>query len=197
MLGPTTLSSKRSEAALAWPNMRLVDELRSLPNLLSGSRLLLAVAFILLERTDLRIVLVMVAMATDYLDGFFARRGGSASRVGAMMDAIGDRFFVLVAVSVMLFEGGLTTLGYFLMLIRDIMTAVGYVTARVIMPSLRHAVFQARLPGKIVTVFQLATLLAVLLKPSAATPLLLVVGATSVWAVIDYIWYLHTVRVRA
>jgi cardiolipin synthase len=177
--------------------MRLVDELRSLPNLLSGSRVLLAVAFIVFERTDVRIVLVMVAMATDYLDGFFARRQGSASPVGAMMDAIGDRFFVLVAVSVMLFEGGLTTLGYFLMLIRDIMTAVGYVTARVIMPSLRNAVFQARLPGKIVTVFQLATLLAVLLKPSATTPLLLVVGVTSVWATIDYIWYLHTVRVRA
>jgi cardiolipin synthase len=175
--------------------MRFIDEMRSLPNLLSSSRVLLAIAFVLFDRTDVRIVLVMVAMATDYLDGFFARRRGSASRIGAMLDAIGDRFFVLVAVSVMLFDGGLTTLGYFVMLIRDIMTAVGYVTAR-IMPSLRTAVFQARLPGKIVTVFQLATLLAVLLKPSATTPLLLVVGVTSVWATIDYTWYLHTVRVR-
>jgi len=175
--------------------MRVRDELRSLPNLLSSSRVLLAVAFLVFSRTDVRIVLVMVAMATDYLDGFFARRRGSASRIGAMMDAIGDRFFVLVAVSVMLFDGGLTTFGYFVMLIRDIMTAVGFITAR-IMPSLRTAVFQSRLPGKIVTVFQLATLLAVLLKPSATMPLLLVVGATSIWATIDYTWYLHTVRVR-
>jgi len=175
--------------------MRRLKELRSLPNLLSSSRVALAVAFVVFARTDVRIVVVMVAMATDYLDGFFARRRGSATRVGAMLDAIGDRFFVLLAVSVLLFEGGITTLGYFLMLIRDIMTAVGYVTAR-IMPSLRTAVFQSRLPGKIVTVFQLATLLAVLLRPSATMPLLLVVAATSVWATIDYTWYLHTVRVR-
>ena len=175
--------------------MRALTELRSLPNLLSSSRLVLAAAFVVFERTDVRIVVVMVAMATDYLDGFFARRLGSKSRIGAMLDPIADRIFILVAISVMLIEGGLTTLGYFLMLIRDIMTAVGWVTAR-IMPSLRGAVFQARLPGKIVTVFQLATLLAVLLKPSASTPLLLLVAATSVWAVIDYTWYLHTVRTR-
>src|SRR5437868_2946957 len=106
--------------------MRRLNELRSLPNLLSSSRVVLAVAFVLFARTDVRIVVVMVAMATDYLDGFFARRRGSTSPVGAMLDAIADRFFVLVAVSVLLFEGGITTLGYFMMLIRDIMTAVGY-----------------------------------------------------------------------
>jgi cardiolipin synthase len=177
--------------------MRGLSELRSLPNLLSSSRVLLAIAFVVFTRTDVRIVLVMVAMATDYLDGFFARRQGAGTRVGAMLDAVGDRFFVLVAVSVLLFDGALTTFGYFVMLTRDIMTAVGYVTARAIMPSLRTAVFQARLPGKIVTVFQLATLLAELIKPSAATPLLMVVGVTSVWAVIDYIVYLQRVRVRS
>ena len=175
--------------------MRALTELRSLPNLLSISRVALAAAFVMFQGTDVRIVIVMVAMATDYLDGFIARRLGPMTRFGALLDPIADRFFVLVAVSVMLFEGGLTTLGYFLMLIRDIMTAVGFVVAR-IMPSLRSAVFQARLPGKIVTVFQLATLLAVLLKPSATMPLLLVVAATSVWATIDYTWYLHTVRKR-
>jgi cardiolipin synthase len=176
--------------------MRGLSELRSLPNLLSSSRVLLAIAFLVFSRTDVRIVLVMVAMATDYLDGFFARRRGAGTRLGAMLDAGGDRFFVLVAISVLLFDGALTTLGYFVMIIRDIMTAVGYITARVIMPSLRNAAFQARLPGKIVTVFQLATLLVALIKPSATAPLLLVVGLTSVWAVIDYIRYLQTVRER-
>ena len=175
--------------------MRALNELRSLPNLLSTSRLALAGAFVVFDRTDVRIVVVMVAMATDYLDGFFARRQGATTRMGALLDPVMDRIFALVAVTVLLYEGSLTTLGYFLMLIRDIMTAVGFVVARV-MPSLRAAVFQARLPGKIVTVFQLATLMAVLLRPSAATPLLLVVGATSVWATIDYTWYLHTVRKR-
>jgi phosphatidylglycerophosphate synthase len=175
--------------------MRLRDEFRSLPNAVSVSRLALAGAFVAVQRTDIRIVIVMVALATDYLDGYLARKVGPMTDFGALVDAFADRFFVLVAISVLLFEGGLTTLGYFLMLIRDIMTGIGMITAFV-MPSLKGAVLAARLPGKIVTVFQLATLLAVLLKPSATMPLLLLVAATSVWAVIDYTWFLNKYRTR-
>lgn len=175
--------------------MRALSELRSLPNLLSISRLALAVAFALIAHPDVRIVLVMAALATDYLDGFIARRLGPMTRVGALLDPFADRVFVLVGVSVFLFEGALTTLGYFVMISRDLMTAVGFLVARV-MPSLRAVAFQARFSGKLVTVLQLATFVAVLIKPSAATPMLLVVAATSLWAVVDYTWGLHKARAR-
>jgi cardiolipin synthase len=176
--------------------MRALRELRSWPNLISISRVLLAFAFLAFDSTEVRLIVLMVAMASDYLDGFVARTVGPATRVGAFIDASADRFFVLIAISVLLFEGSLTTTGYFVMLIRDIMTAIGFLTARA-MPSLRGAVFQARMSGKIVTVFQLATLLAALLRPSAIDPLLAVVAATSLWAVIDYTLYLKRVRVRS
>ena len=173
--------------------MRALSELRSLPNLVSISRLALAAAFVLFAHPDVRIVLVMAAVATDYLDGFIARRLGPMTRVGAILDPFADRVFVLVCVSVLLFEGALTTLGYFVMISRDLMTAVGFLVARV-MPSLRAVAFQARFPGKLVTVLQLATLVGVLIKPSAALPMLLVVAATSVWAIVDYTWALHKAR---
>lgn len=175
--------------------MRALTELRSLPNLISTSRLLLAAAFVVIGRANIRIVLVMLALATDYLDGWFARRGGSATRTGALLDPFADRVFVLVGVSVFLFEGTLSTLEYFIMISRDLMTAIGFLVARA-MPSLRTVALQARFPGKLVTVLQLATFIGILIRPAAAKPMILVVAAVSIWAVVDYTWALHRARAR-
>lgn len=176
--------------------MRALSELRSLPNLLSISRLALAAAFIFVDNVEARLVLVMVAGATDFFDGWIARQFGSTSRSGAMLDAIGDRFFVFFVICVFLFEGRITTWEYFLMISRDIMTAVGFVTARVIMPSLKDVVFKARYPGKVVTVLQLMTFLVLLVRPRAAYPMIWVIGVVSLWAVVDYTWMLHKSRAR-
>ena len=175
--------------------MRALSELRSLPNLLSLSRLLLAAAFVVIERTDVRIMLVMLALATDYLDGFIARQYGPMTRIGALLDPITDRVFALVGVSVFLFEGTLSVPGYFIMISRDIMTAIGFVVARA-MPSLRAVAFRARFPGKLVTVLQLGTFIVLLLSPGSARPLLVMIAIASAWAVADYTWMLHRERQR-
>jgi len=175
--------------------MRALSELRSLPNLLSISRLALAVAFVALPGTEARIVLVMLALATDYLDGYIARAYGPMTRVGALLDPFADRVFVLIVVSVFLFEAELSTLEYFIMISRDLMTAVGFLVARM-MPSLRAVAFQARLPGKLVTTMQLATFVAVLIRPAAAAPMIVVVAIVSLWAIVDYSWALHKARAR-
>lgn len=175
--------------------MRALSELRSLPNLLSISRLALAAAFIAVDGVDVRIVLVMLALATDYLDGWIARQFGPITRMGALLDPFADRVFVLAGVGVFLFEAKLETWEYFVMISRDLMTAVGFLVARA-MPSLRAVAFQARFPGKLVTTLQLATFIAVLLRPRAAEPMLLVVAAVSVWAIVDYTWMLHKARAR-
>lgn len=175
--------------------MRALHELRSLPNLISMSRLLLAAAFVVAGQPDIRIVLVMIALATDYLDGWLARRARSMTRTGALLDPFADRVFVLVGVSVFLFEGTLSTRQYFVMISRDLMTAVGFLVARM-MPSLRPVAFLARFPGKLVTVLQLATFIAILIRPVSANPMIGVVAVASLWAIVDYTWALHKLRVR-
>jgi phosphatidylglycerophosphate synthase len=117
------------------------------------------------------------------------------TRVGALLDPFADRVFVLVGVAVFLFEGTLNTLEYFIMISRDLMTAIGFLVARA-MPSLRPVAFTARFPGKLVTVLQLATFIGILIRPSAATPMILVVAIVSLWAVVDYTWMLHKARTR-
>jgi len=175
--------------------MRALSELRSLPNVISMSRLVLAAAFTVADSTEIRIVIVMVALATDYLDGWIARRSRSMTRAGALLDPFADRVFVLVGVSVFLFEGSLSTLGYFVMISRDLMTAIGFLVARAV-PSLRPVAFHARFPGKLVTVLQLATFIAILIRPPAARPMIWVVAVASAWAIADYTLALWHARAR-
>ena len=156
-----------------------------LPSAISLSRLFMAVAFALTTAPGTRVALVVAASLTDYLDGWLARRANLATKWGALIDPIADRLFVFTAVCVFLFEGAITTTQYFLLISRDIMTAVGFLVARAV-TWLRPVAFRARLSGKIVTTLQLASLVAILMRPHLADLLITLVAVTSLWAVVDY-----------
>ncbi|MGK2962467.1 MAG: CDP-alcohol phosphatidyltransferase family protein [Gemmatimonadaceae bacterium] len=165
----------------------------NLPNSISLSRLLLAFAFVVVDGTAWRLALIAAAAATDFFDGWFARRSRSSTVMGALIDPIADRLFVLAAVTSYLVEGKLGTGQYFIFLARDIATAVGFVVARFI-PGLTVGSFRARPLGKVVTVLQLAALLAVLIVPSAVYALILVIGGVSVLSIVDYTLALERAR---
>src|SRR5262245_23153802 len=97
--------------------------LMTLPNAVSLSRLVLAAAFVATRDPVLRVSLIVVATLTDFLDGWLARRRSSATKWGALIDPIADRAFVFAAVSSFLLSGEITSMQYFLVLLRDIMTA--------------------------------------------------------------------------
>ena len=165
----------------------------SLPNVVSMSRVVLAAGFVGAHGADERLALVGVASVTDFLDGWLARRRNVASRWGALIDPIADRIFVLTAVTAFLVGGELTTWQYFVLLSRDIMTAVGFVVARMV-PWLRPVEFKARYLGKVATTLQLATFIAILAYPRAVTTLVLSVGVASVAAIVDYTYALWRAR---
>ena len=166
-----------------------------LPNWLSSSRFVLAVGFAAADHTAVRMGLIGVAALTDFLDGWVARRVDATSRWGALLDPIADRVFVLVAVGTFLFTGRLGTGAYFVLIMRDLATAVGFLVARVI-PWLRPVVFKARLTGKLVTVLQLVTLAAVLVAPAALHSLLILVALVSIVSIVDYTLALWRARSR-
>lgn len=167
--------------------------LRALPNILSSSRVVLAAAFVVFRGSEARLGLVAVAGATDFLDGYIARRGKWTSRWGALIDPIADRVFALVAVSAFLFDGSLSTVGYFVMISRDLMTAVGFLVARMV-SWLRPVEFKARLSGKVVTVLQLVTFAALLRFPGWVTTLIWLVGIASLYSIVDYTYALWRAR---
>lgn len=167
----------------------------SLPNALSLSRIVLAAGFVAVPEAGARVALIGAASATDILDGWLARRRGSVSRWGALIDPLADRAFVLSVVASYLWRGELTPGQCLTLLARDIATAVGFIVAR-LAPSLRDAPFRARPLGKLVTVLQLTTLVAVLVAPTALHALLVAVGCLSAASVVDYTLVLWRARAR-
>jgi phosphatidylglycerophosphate synthase len=168
----------------------------TLPNSISLSRLILALAFVLGDGKWERTILIVAAGTTDILDGWLARLSNSSSVAGALIDPFADRVFVLTAVSTYLVNGTLTTGQYFIFLARDIATAIGFIVARFI-PGLGPSAFKARMLGKTVTVFQIITLVSVLHFPRMTTPLIAMIGLLSAISIVDYTRALERERVRA
>jgi CDP-diacylglycerol--glycerol-3-phosphate 3-phosphatidyltransferase len=175
--------------------MVLRSSLRSIPNVVSLSRVILAVAFVMERDGNARIWIVLAAAVTDMLDGWLARRAGLVSRFGALVDPFADRVFVLVAVSTFVYEGTLTTAEYFVMISRDLMTAVGFLVARAV-SWLQPVEFRARPSGKLVTALQMLTFIALLRMPNAVNPMIWAVGIASLYSIVDYTWALWRARVR-
>ena len=75
-------------------------------NFLSLLRGPLALLFIY-DSVFFRTFAILVALATDCLDGYLARRYRMTSQIGAFLDPLMDKFFVSFVVTVLLFEGNL------------------------------------------------------------------------------------------
>ena len=168
----------------------------NLPNTISLSRVVLALAFVLVSEPWDRIALIAVAGFTDFMDGWLARHRKDESTAGALLDPLADRIFVLVAISTYLVEGMLTTGQYFIFLTRDIATAVGFLVAKIV-PTLRPAVFRARMLGKVVTVVQMITLVAIVLLPELTDVLIATIGIISAASIVDYTIALWRGRARS
>ncbi len=104
------------------------DGILTVPNVLSLLRLV-ALPFIYVHLTTGRLVsglvIGFVFGATDYVDGYVARRFDQVTKFGKLLDPISDRFFI-VTVSVALVVAGLVPLWMVLaVLARDVLILVG------------------------------------------------------------------------
>jgi phosphatidylglycerophosphate synthase len=167
----------------------------TLPNVVSLSRIAFAAGFVASRSTDTRLTLIGAASLSDFLDGGLARRGGTASHAGALIDPIADRAFVFAAVVSFLRHDEITVGQYFTLLSRDLATAVGFLVARSVR-WLRAVSFQARFMGKVVTVLQLVTLAALIVTPELAPWFIALVGVASVLSIADYTLALWRARAR-
>ncbi|PIQ76088.1 hypothetical protein COU78_05825 [Candidatus Peregrinibacteria bacterium CG10_big_fil_rev_8_21_14_0_10_49_24] len=135
------------------------ERVLSVPNLFSFSRLPLAFLVVWLLGTQLGLFLLMVGILTDGIDGYVARATGRTSKMGAIIDPVFDRLFVLIIFlsAYELYDFPAYSLLFFL---RDVISSVA---------SLFHwfglytlpIEFKARMSGKIITCIQFATLIIV------------------------------------
>lgn len=133
----------------------------SIPNLLSLSRIPLALVF-LQESPMLRTVAICLAMITDGLDGYLARRRKLTSQVGTLLDPLSDKFFVFFTLGILVAEHPLPFWKISAMLCRDF-SIILFGTYLALTGHLAHYRFRAIWCGKITTVLQLLVLMSMTL----------------------------------
>ncbi len=89
-----------------------------LPTIISLTRIPLALAF-LTTSLEIRLAAIFLAALSDFFDGWIARRFGLESRVGAIMDPLTDKLFILFASTALLLEKDFHPLFFALFFLRD------------------------------------------------------------------------------
>lgn len=131
----------------------------NLSNVLSLSRAALALIF-LQHHVWLRVMAIVFAMISDVLDGYIARRSGTTSQFGAILDPIMDKFFVFFAGGVLYLEGGLVGWELIMLISRDLSLCL-FGTYLAITRGLKDYECKAILWGKLSTVGQFVVLIGV------------------------------------
>lgn len=134
----------------------------NLSNILSLSRAAFALAF-LQENPWIRLLAIALAMLSDFLDGYIARKQRTTTQFGAILDPIMDKFFVFFAAGVFFLENKLSILGLLALLSRDISLCIFGLFLGIVRGWKGYEV-KAIWWGKLTTVAQFALLIALTLN---------------------------------
>lgn len=138
-----------------------LSQMFTIPNFLSILRIPLAFLFLKQEITW-RLTALILAMLTDFLDGYLARRNQWQSRLGTLLDPLTDKFFVFMVLFTLIDENRLSFWEAGAMLCRDLSVIVFgvYLALR---GYLARYQFRAIWCGKVTTTLQFLVLLALTL----------------------------------
>jgi phosphatidylglycerophosphate synthase len=165
-----------------------VRELLRPANILSLIRIPLALIMILLyDNKTVFFVLLALAIISDGLDGYAARKTRPTA-LGAALDPACDRIFVAILLFFLVFTARLTLLGLGILNMRDVFTTlIFFIFAFSKNKKLFKDKVKARMAGKIVTVSQFIALVWLFLGIGSFSYVLFAVLLLSVAAIIDYL----------
>jgi cardiolipin synthase len=109
--------------------MGVMQELRSIPNMLSILRLFMVPVFLVLLLTGqfiAALIILMVASATDWLDGQIARRFNQITKLGQLLDPAADRLFIFAALIGLTINGNIPLWLALIVASRDLMLVIVY-----------------------------------------------------------------------
>lgn len=142
----------------------------NLPNILTLSRFFLTCIFIILAQQGEEgawgaLFFFVLAVITDFADGYIARKYDIITPFGKLMDPVADKFLTLAAFFMLAFEGLVPLWAVLVIAVREII-----VTASRIQCMTRGQVLPAEQIGKIKTVVQMITIILALLYRCVGEP---------------------------
>jgi cardiolipin synthase (CMP-forming) len=169
--------------------------MRHLPNAITALRGLSVVPLaVLLALDDYRsaLVIAIVAGLSDLLDGWLAKRYGWNSALGAWLDPIADKLFVLIALTMLALNGLLPMWLVAVVLVRDLLIVAGAVAYHWLVAPL---LVQPRLLSKLNTVLEIGLLVMVLAKAATlpvsgmvVSAMVMAVAIVTIVSGVDYVW---------
>ena len=130
----------------------------TLPNLLSFLRIALIPVFVVLivdpDTTAVGLVVLIVVMATDWVDGAVARATGQVSELGKVLDPVADRLAMAAGLIALVVRDVFPLWAALLILVRDlaILVAGAFLLVR------GHARIEVRYIGKVATFALMASI---------------------------------------
>jgi phosphatidylglycerophosphate synthase len=165
-----------------------VKDLLLVPNLVSGARIPLAVAFPLASgNAALALGVLGFAGLSDVVDGWAARKLGQATPVGALVDGVADKVFAASVVGTLVATGMLSPVAGLLLATRELAElplALRVVTSK--RARLTEIDRKANRLGKIATVLEFTTVLAVIARVPGKSLLLAATAVCGALAAASY-----------
>jgi cardiolipin synthase len=158
---------------------------QQVPNLLSTLRIVLAMAFPFLD-PSLRLPAILIALASEFFDGYLARRWNAETLLGQSLDPIADKLFVLSTIATLIHEGSFTWTQFILIAMRDIVVAVGSFSTLLQSGSRAIEHLKPKYSGKLATTLQFALLISLFAGWPFKWPLFLATAFMSCLSAIDY-----------
>ena len=157
-----------------------------IPNLVSLSRLVLAVAFVYYARQPVIAVAILCAAGiSDWLDGWLAKRLGQQTPLGVVLDPLCDRLFIVPVLATLVVVHGLPLWQLGVLIARDVANSLG---AAVIWLARRDRAIEMRprRSGKVVTSLQFWAVVHLLLGLPYFEVTFAALTLATAWAIVDY-----------
>ncbi|MGE5239262.1 MAG: CDP-diacylglycerol--glycerol-3-phosphate 3-phosphatidyltransferase [Chloroflexota bacterium] len=132
----------------------------NLPTILTFSRIVLIPFFVLITPRSplLGIAIFLIASATDFLDGYLARRSGQITKFGIILDPIADKFLVISALILLVDMVKISAWIAIVIIVREFV-----VTALRVVALSKNIVISAETGGKLKTAAQMVSIILLLL----------------------------------
>jgi len=139
----------------------------NLPNSITIFRILLVIPITILLIKDQYLWAVLVfllAAISDVADGFLARKLNMQTKIGAILDPLADKILINYTFVILTTKGYIPLLLFGVVLIKDIILAVGSSVEVLSVKSISNLKIKASFAGKISTFFQILVIVFVFLK---------------------------------
>lgn len=157
-----------------------------IPNILSILRILMAVGFPF-AAADLRFVILFMALFSEFLDGWLARKYNWVSASGQLLDPIADKLFTLSVGLTFIALHKLSLLELLFISVRDLVAGLGFLLVVLVFKNYKLVPqFKPHLFGKITTAFQYFVFIDVVLMDASHFWLILLTGFLSSISAIIY-----------